>query len=123
MTCREKLKIEHPEDVSGDYEGGCFGCPHDYGYLDRPWSCDSNDPGDCWACWDREIPRTVQPTAMFTPDEFENAMLEIKMKYKDESGFEEDAHRDMDKLMCDLLRSLGYADGVRVYLGTKRWYA
>lgn len=56
-----------------------------------------------------------------TPEEFENAMLEIKMKYK-EAGFEEDAHRDMDMLMCDQLKALGYADGVRVFLWTKRWY-
>lgn len=59
-------------------------------------------------------------TEVLTPEEFENAMLEIKMKYKDETGFEEDAHRDMDMLMCNLLKSLGYADGVRVFLYTKR---
>lgn len=62
------------------------------------------------------------PTDVLTPEEFENAMLEIKMKYKEETGFEEDAHRDMDMLMCNLLKSLGYADGVRVFLWTKRWY-
>lgn len=61
-------------------------------------------------------------TEILTPEEFENAMLELKMKHIEEDGFEEDAHRDMDMLMCNLLKSLGYADGVRVFLYTRRWY-
>ena len=58
MTCREKLKLEHPELVDMDYIGGCHGCPNDYGYLPRPEGC-SEDPGmNCTECWDREIPGT-----------------------------------------------------------------
>jgi hypothetical protein len=54
MTCREKLKIEHPERVNNeDFRGGCWGCPHDYGYLPVV-DCDLN----CTECWDREIPGT-----------------------------------------------------------------
>ncbi|MBO5887502.1 MAG: hypothetical protein J6Q60_05725 [Bacteroidaceae bacterium] len=59
MTCREKLKLEHPELVDMDYIGGCHGCPNDYGYLPRHEGC-SEDPGmNCTECWDREIPGTI----------------------------------------------------------------
>lgn len=64
MTCRDKLKVEHPECVVNecdppydasylDYAGGCMGCPLDYGYLEAPDWCSLFD---CERCWDREIP-------------------------------------------------------------------
>ena len=38
MTCRERLKLEHPEYIDDQntldlYAGGCCGCPDDHGYL------------------------------------------------------------------------------------------
>ena len=61
MTCREKLKIEHPEYVGSCYTGGCEGCPKDYGYLDDPDYCANRShrgflEHKCGICWDREIP-------------------------------------------------------------------
>lgn len=61
MTCREKMKIEHPECVGSCYTGGCEGCPSDYGYLGDPDYCaNRNHRGflehKCDICWDREIP-------------------------------------------------------------------
>lgn len=50
MTCREKLKIEHP-DIYNKYPFQT-GCPSSYGYLDDP-NCSIFD---CADCWDREIP-------------------------------------------------------------------
>lgn len=61
MTCREKLKIEHPDEVKERYYGGCCGCPHTYGYLDPPDRCAEEikpSEEDCRVCWDREIPET-----------------------------------------------------------------
>jgi hypothetical protein len=67
MTCREKLKLEHPGDLDSNYLGGCWGCPMDYGYHskaldDCPYKkggCDvdkSTVPEDiCTRCWDREV--------------------------------------------------------------------
>ena len=55
MTCKEKLKIEHPECVSAEFHGGCKGCPSDYGYLPDPEWCDDDN---CELCWDREILET-----------------------------------------------------------------
>lgn len=54
MTCREKLKMEHPECICDEALGGCLDCPSDYGYLDNPVSCVGD--GSCDKCWDREIP-------------------------------------------------------------------
>lgn len=57
MTCREKLKIEHPEYIDEEYAGGCKGCPHNYGYLPAPDRCGKTN---CTECWDRVIPGTEQ---------------------------------------------------------------
>lgn len=35
----------------------------------------------------------------------------------------EDRHCDADDLMCELLESLGYADGVRAFRDMDKWYA
>lgn len=61
MTCREKLKIEHPDHINMGCLGGCAGCPSSYKYLDTPDYCgDVNIPANerCTMCWDREIPET-----------------------------------------------------------------
>lgn len=56
MTCREKLKKEHP-DYIGNYVGGCLACPDDYGYMDKPDTCDGHgNETMCDACWSRSIP-------------------------------------------------------------------
>ena len=60
MTCREKLKIEHPESISACSTGGCMGCPDAYGYLNRKdTQCPKMrlcDDDRCTICWDTEIP-------------------------------------------------------------------
>lgn len=62
MTCREKLAKEHPEKIDKSLRGGCFGCPHTYGYLADPDYCTDGNGGNeyekdpCDKCWDREIP-------------------------------------------------------------------
>lgn len=97
MTCREKLKLEHPERVRSDMSGGCNGCPSDYGYLEDPKECYS-----CEDCWDREIP--------MTPEEFEAEVHEI---YKTSKRFYE-LHERLESLMMKTLRALGYEKGIDV---------
>ena len=59
MTCREKLKLEHPECVNPDFVGGCRDCPSTYGYLGDSDKCDGGRRDEvCRKCWDREIPGT-----------------------------------------------------------------
>lgn len=59
MTCKEKLKIEHPDLVNPMYtDGGCCGCPHHYGYARVPKYCDWDSSFSeklCYNCWDREV--------------------------------------------------------------------
>ena len=47
-----------------------------------------------------------------TPEEFENRMKEIVLNLGSDC---EESHYEHDKLMCDLLRSLGYEAGVEVF--------
>lgn len=63
MTCRERLKIEHPECIDTKCEGGCLGCPSAYGYLTDPPYCSetcSVNSDICTKCWDREIPEETE---------------------------------------------------------------
>lgn len=57
-----------------------------------------------------------------TPEEFADEMKEastINRKHEDQ----EDTHRRMDYLMCDLLRKLGYDEAVDIFEKSPRWYA
>jgi hypothetical protein len=72
MTCREKLKREHPNEINERYSGGCTKCPADYCYLDDPSYCDHGVTNAiCTKCWDREIPGTepvkeeIKPTTIY----------------------------------------------------------
>lgn len=56
MTFREKLTQDYPDCVGKNYDGGCKGCPRDYGYEPFNTQCDAN----CEICWDRECPDTPQ---------------------------------------------------------------
>lgn len=55
-----------------------------------------------------------------TPEEFAKRMQEIHDRYLDD---EEVVHSEMDDLMCDLLRELGYGEGVDIFDKTHKWYA
>ena len=55
MTCREMLNNQKPECVDKKYLGGCYGCPYEYGYLDKPDWCTGGDEEECTRCWNREI--------------------------------------------------------------------
>lgn len=35
----------------------------------------------------------------------------------------EGAHSEADSIMCDLLRELGYGDGVDIFQEANKWYA
>lgn len=54
MTCREKIEIEHPEELDNECIGGCAGCPNSYGYAKKPECCKPTEE-ICRKCWDREV--------------------------------------------------------------------
>lgn len=107
MTAREKLKMDAPALVSPLYDGGAVGCPHKYGYLDKPDYCDGPDRGYdsklCVKCWNREIPDNIDGSEenkdCATPSE--PHILDSGNRRKFESG----AVRDIQegKGRCDLL--------------------
>lgn len=60
-----------------------------------------------------------------TPEEFANKMREIVKECEERKG-QNDAeiiHEALDDCMCDLLRELGYDEGVDFFLAQERWYA
>lgn len=100
MTCKEKLTIEHPEDIDENYMGGCAKCPHEYGYLKRPRWCPLHSfilsKYTCKDCWDRNIPETdLDTTELRETKKEKNAMSnkeETKAKLQEEVG---QLHRDL----------------------------
>ena len=54
---------------------------------------------------------------IMSPETFRIKML------RDSHHDPETSHRELDYIMCDLLRSLGYGEGVDIFLNMKRWYA
>lgn len=55
-----------------------------------------------------------------TPEEFAGMMKAIACKYHDD---EEERHMEMDRLMCDYLRMLGYGEGIDIFKDTPKCYA
>jgi len=69
---------------------------------------------------------------VITPEEFafkmqvyidteENA--ESSHQYLYNKYDKEDMHRDMDNLMCKVLKSLGYEEGVTIFEKALKWYS
>ena len=61
-----------------------------------------------------------EPKPLITPEEFDIEMNRIFFKYLDDT---EGAHRAMDRLMCDVLESLGYEYGVGIFRVCSKWYS
>jgi len=55
---------------------------------------------------------------VLTPQEFAEKMKNISMNDDTEMG-----HVNMDNLMCEVLESLGYKEGIDVFRNTGKWYA
>ena len=53
-------------------------------------------------------------------EEFKNRMIEIKKQYARDP---EKLHPLADDLMCDVLESLGYDEGIAVFNTMDKWYA
>lgn len=59
MTCREKLRRDHPEYIDWRSAGGSGYCPYHFGYASKPeWCKVARDT--CTKCWDREVETDVR---------------------------------------------------------------
>ena len=59
------------------------------------------------------------------PDEFLEKMKEIVKRNRDaQSGYfdAETAHIKADELMCEVLKELGYEEGIKIFEDMERWY-
>lgn len=66
---------------------------------------------------------TTPDTRVMTPEEFKEKILAIKEEYYDGIDDEEVWHRRADKIMCELLRNLGYGEGIDIFNQTPKWYS
>lgn len=88
MTCREKLKIEHPKFINPFCFGGCGGCPTTYGYLSESKRLCGGDHGmmsgkTCTKCWDQEVEDpTTNTTAATETLDYSPYAKHLRMKYE-----------------------------------------
>ena len=107
MTCREKLAIEHPEELDSKLLGGCTGCPHTYGYARELEWCDDNNITDekCRRCWDREVEEVETQADAEVKTEVETEVENGSKSSGEMTVFASGAVRDKKtgKGRCDLL--------------------
>jgi len=62
---------------------------------------------------------------VLSPEEFLIAMMQIENGevYHGDLYDEEDQHKNADDLICNVLRSLGYGDGIDIFEKMHKWYA
>lgn len=61
---------------------------------------------------------------VMTPEEFKEAMKNAIVTYDFNGELDEElTHVVMDNTMCDLLRSLGYGEGIDIFCNTPKWYS
>ena len=88
--------------------------------------------------WDKYVNDLVKKTSeeddisessdnrIMTPEEFAKKMKKISdnLKCQNDAYYdEEDAHSKMDGIMADLLRQLGYGEGIDIFENTNKWYS
>ena len=56
---------------------------------------------------------------MISPKEFAEKMRQIAEKRDDE----EVCHVEMDDYICEILKALGYEEGVEIFEDTPKWYS
>ena len=55
---------------------------------------------------------------IMSPEEFKENMKNIENTFDNP----EESHWEMDNLMCDVLKSLGYSEGIDIFINSTRWY-
>lgn len=90
MTFREKLQMEHPEKIGKDFDGGCSGCPDDYGYEETVTAHKDCFLKGCRECWDREIPE---------PNNLEDAMKAARDAAKEATTAVTDMKKSVEQLL------------------------
>lgn len=67
MTYREKMMLDHPEEIDQECCGGVCGCPSDYYGVDHEFPCYGTKGKSlkdleeaCTECWNREYPDMAQ---------------------------------------------------------------
>lgn len=72
---------------------------------------------------DETLEESSSDTAPMTPNEFAAKMQEAYETHYVKENDEEVVHIVMDGIMCDLLRQLGYGEGIDIFNNTPMWYA
>lgn len=98
------------------YDGHCCG-----GYdFDNPLLTEEERKTSYYCCmskWDKD--ESQDNRTVIRPEEFAQKMKQIFKKGYDE----EVAHVEADDLMGEVLSSLGYEDGIKVFNSNEKWYA
>ena len=64
------------------------------------------------------IKEQKESSAFMSPAEFAERLREI-----DKDSCVEEFHIEADKIMCEILESLGYGEGIKIFKDHERWYS
>lgn len=103
----------------------CFKCRRSKtGYACEVWgygdiACDVPLDGHCH----KAKPKSHSTNTTMTPEEFKQKMTDAYHDHYEVNDDEEVVHYVMDGIMCELLRDLGYGEGIDIFNNTPKWYA
>lgn len=69
-----------------------------------------------------EVPEPTPMDFAMSPEEFKKRMNNLAESHQKRLGLE-GTHIFMDELMCEVLRELGYSEGVDIFMNTEKRYA
>lgn len=79
-----------------------------------------------WDDYIESLPTPVHedtpPETPMTPEEFKQAMADAYHQHYDNDADVEVVHYVMDDIMCNLLKDLGYGEGIDIFIETPKWY-
>lgn len=99
MTLKEKVMEINPECVNNYHEGGVYGCPGDYTFLNKPeLHIDNCTEEDCDKCWNqpfvdksvetvdkKEIEKNVCHPSHYSQDGRRECIEEMRVVFGDEA--------------------------------------
>jgi hypothetical protein len=68
-----------------------------------------------------EVPEPTPMDFAMSPEEFKKRMNNLVESHQKRLGLK-GIHIFMDELMCEVLRELGYGEGVDIFMNTEKWY-
>lgn len=117
----EIMGLLTPEESEHDSVVGCLTAEDVFERIRKHYNGEWDKYIESMSGTDSE--ETSTDDAPITPEKFADQMREAYQLYYVGNDDAEDVHIAMDGIICNLLRQLGYGEGVDIFNSTPKWYA